>query len=65
MLIDRRADEQPGGNSASKTYQLRVPGTYQEFQLNVVNYNGSLSGFKAWWGSDLRLRIAELVFHDK
>ena len=62
--IDYRYYEQPGGNSASKTYEARVPGTYQEFKLKVVNYNGSLSGWKAWWGADLRLRIAELVFHE-
>ena len=62
--IDYRYLEQPGGNSASKTYEVRVPGTYQEFKLKVVNYNGSLSGWKRWLGSDLRLRIAELVFHE-
>ena len=65
VQIDYRNNEQPGGNSASKTYQLNQPGTYQEFRLRVVNYNGSLSGFKDWLGYDLRLRIAELVFHDK
>ena len=62
--IDYRYLEQPGGNSASKTYEARVLGTYQEFKLKVVNYNGSLSSWKAWWGADLRLRIAEFVFHE-
>jgi hypothetical protein len=65
IQIDYRQNEQPGGNSASKTYQLKQPGTYQEFQLRVVNYNGSLSAFKDFWGANLRLRIAELVFHEQ
>lgn len=63
IQVDWRNNEQPGGNSASKTYQV-TPGTYQEFKLKVVNYNGSLSGWKAFWGADLRLRIAEMIFHE-
>lgn len=62
--IDVRHDEQPRGNSASKTYVCKNPGTYQEFRLTVVNYNGSLSSFKVWMGWNLRLRIAELVINE-
>ena len=62
--IDVRNGEQPHGNSASKTYVCKRPGTYQEFKLTVVNYNGSLSGWKLLWGSDLRLRIAEMIINE-
>ncbi len=62
--IDVRHNEQPRGNSASKTYVCKNPGTYQEFRLTVVNYNGSLSSFKVWMGWNLRLRIAELVINE-
>lgn len=62
--IDVRNGEQPHGNSASKTYLCKRPGTYQEFKLTVVNYNGSLSGWKLLWGSDLRLRIAEMIINE-
>lgn len=62
--IDSRYKEQPKGNSASKTYEVKIPGSYQEFRFRVVCYNGSLSGWANFWGADLRLRVAELVFHE-
>ena len=62
--IDSRYKEQPKGNSASKTYEVKIPGSYQEFRFRVVCYNGSLSGWADFWGADLRLRVAELVFHE-
>lgn len=63
--IDSRYKEQPKGNSASKTYEVKIPGSYQEFRFRVVCYNGSLSGWANFWGADLRLRVAELVFHEE
>jgi hypothetical protein len=63
--IDHRYNEHPLGQAASKTYTVQNPGTYEEFKLKVVNYNGSLSGFKArFLGQKLRLRIAELVINE-
>ncbi len=58
-------DALPQANSGSKTYTIQDPGTYQEFQLVIVNYAGSLSGFYAFWHpATTRCRIAELSFED-
>lgn len=68
--IDSRSNEQPKGPSASKTYTVKVPGTYQEIALVVVNYNGSYSNLSNFFGSLFggpgnSLRIGELVFHEE
>ena len=63
--IDVRGGEQPHGELASKTYTVQNPGTYEEFRFKVVNYNGTLNGFKDWLtGYSNRLRIVELVIKE-
>ena len=59
------SDALPEGNSASKTFTIKNPGTYQEFQLIIVNYEGSLSGFYSFFHpEETRCRIAELRFEN-
>ena len=58
-------DALPEGNNASKTYIIQHPGTYKEFQLVIVNYAGSLSGFYGFFHRyDTMVRIAELKFEE-
>lgn len=60
-----KPDALPEGNSASKTYTIQDPGTYQEFQLVIVSYAGSLSSFYSYFHKDnTRCRIAELMFEN-
>lgn len=59
------SDALPNGNSLSKTFTIKNPGTYQEFKLIIVNYAGSLSGFYSFFHKErTRCRIAELRFEN-
>ncbi len=63
---DKNSDDAlPKANSASKTYEIQNPGTYQDFQVVIINYDGSLSGFICFWVPDsCRCRIAEFKVED-
>lgn len=58
-------DALPQGNSQSKTYTIQNPGTFEYFQMVIVNYGGSLSGLAGFWNPEAcRCRIAEFRFED-